>query len=126
MQTCIYSNYWSPSLYLSPLSLSRYNYPFFGNPYPVLIQPPVLPLVGTDQHFSHSFCSFEFATSLSRLEEHITHHPLTVEVWQSHDQSHDQIVGLAQVCWCIFLLRSFFLKSNNYSFIFIQIYFIIS
>ena len=57
----------------------------------------MLPVIGTDQQFSHSFCSFEFATQTPRLEEHITRQPLTVEVWQSHDQSHDQIVGLAQV-----------------------------
>ena len=75
----------------------RYSYPFFGCPYPVVVQPPVQLSTNTDQTFSQSYCAFEFATEPEQLIQQISANPLVVEVWQSCDKSHDLIIGTAKV-----------------------------
>ena len=89
-----------PSLSSPPLhSLHRYHYPFFGCPYPVLVQPPVtLSLTSPSEHtFTQSFCSFDFAASYQQLFHHTSQQPLLVEVWQSCDHTQDRIAGVSQV-----------------------------
>ena len=75
----------------------RYSYPFFGCPYPVVVQPPVPLSLNTDQAFTQSYCAFDFATEPQQLIQHISSHPLMVEVWQSCDKSHDLIIGTSKV-----------------------------
>ena len=89
----------SLSLSLSPLPMHthRYSYPFFGCPYPVIVQPPIPLSLNTDQPFTQSYCAFDFATEPQQLTQHISSHPLMVEVWQSCDKSHDLIIGTSKV-----------------------------
>ena len=69
----------------------------FGCPYPVVVQPPVPLSLNTDKAFTQSYCAFDFATKPQQLIQHISSHPLVVEVWQSCDKSHDLIVGTSKV-----------------------------
>ena len=84
-------------IYLLRTHTHRYSYPFFGCPYPVVVQPPVPLPLNVDQTFTQSYCSFEFATEPQQLNRHISGHPLVVEVWQSCEKSHDLNIGTSEV-----------------------------
>ena len=78
--------------------MHRYAYPFFGSPYPVVVQPPVPLLPGTEQTFAASCCAFTFATTKSQLERQFHIQPLSVEVWATRKAGDDNLVGIAKVC----------------------------
>ena len=73
--------------------LRRYSYPFFGSPYPVLVQPPVRLAPNTEATFTQGYCAFDFATTPQHLQTQFCSVPLIVEVWQAQDQ----LVGVAKV-----------------------------
>lgn len=77
--------------------IHRYAYPFFGSPYPVVVQPPVPLLPGTEQNFAASCCAFTFATDKSQLERQLHVQPLSVEVWATRKAGSDNLVGIAKV-----------------------------
>ena len=73
--------------------LCRYSYPFFGSPYPVLVQPPVRVAPNTEATFTQGYCAFDFATTPQQLHTQFCSVPLVVEVWEAQDQ----LVGVARV-----------------------------
>eukprot|EP00731_Ephydatia_muelleri_P012343 Em0006g1237a len=75
----------------------KYSYPFFGSPYPVLIQPPVSVPFNAEQPFSRSYCAFDFAISSHHLIQQLHSQPLEVGVWQSQDGRPDQLLGVAAI-----------------------------
>ncbi len=81
----------------------------------MVVQPPVTVAMNSELRFSQSFCSFDFASTYRQLLDHTSHQPLTVEVWQSRDQSHDQIVGISQVPLVIVLSQEKAVLENGTS-----------
>ena len=77
----------------------RYYCSFFGNlPFSVIVKPPVsLQRHGEELHFCHSSNSIEVNAVYEELVQHALQNPLTVELWESCDDSYDCIVGSAQV-----------------------------